>query len=92
MLLMRKYAENLLWRAKQINGMLMLKKRTAASQMEHYSLQQETHAFEISKAVVDALKDLDHGLRIQLGGKDCIDLRGETALKGGLAIADVTAR
>ena len=65
--------------------------RTAASQMEHYSSQQETHAFEISKAAVDALKDLDHGLRIQLGGKDCIDLRGETALKGGLAIADVTA-
>ena len=36
--------------------------RTAASQMEHYSSRQETpkdkHAFEISKAALDALKDL----------------------------------
>ena len=53
--------------------------RTAASQMEHYRSQQETpkdrHAFEISKAAVDALKELDDGLRIQLGGKDCISAR-----------------
>ena len=36
--------------------------RTVASQMEHYSSRQETpkdkHAFEISKAALDALKDL----------------------------------
>ena len=45
--------------------------RTVASQMEHYSSRQETpkdqHAFEISKAALDALKDLDEGLRTQLG-------------------------
>ena len=75
MLLMRKYAENLLWRAKQINGMLMLKKRTAASQMEHYSSRQETpkdkNALEIRKAAADTLNDLDEGLGSQFGPVLC---------------------
>ena len=41
---------------------------------------------------MDALKDLDEGLRTQLGGKECIDVQEESTLSNiGLAIADVTA-
>ena len=70
--------------------------RTVASQMEHYSSRQETpkdqHAFEISKAALDALKDLDEGLRTELGDNDAIDVKKEATLNHlGLAIADVTA-
>ena len=58
--------------------------RTVASQMEHYSSRQETpkdqHAFEISKAALDALKDLDEGLRTELGDNDAIDVKKEATL------------
>ena len=57
--------------------------RTVAGQKEHYSSRQETpkdKQFEISKAALDALKDLDEGLRTQLGGKECIDAPEEATL------------